>query len=172
MPESVPEISPVAVAPICSSTTFTAIPLLPNATPTDEFQVASKTYVDSSEKTVKLSSTTVFSLATPPTSGWTDLDLSSQIGTNQALAFIIVENPPGSNNNELRFRENGSTFEVSTSTDSVTDSAGMQICAVLGYTTQTTTCSAMVHTDSSGVIEWIANSNNAVKVVLKSYLLF
>ncbi len=86
---------------------------------------------------------------------WTDIDLSTHVGTNSALVQLIVTDLTGSSNT-VRFRQNGETAEISSS-----GATGAVIAA-------NTACFFIVPTDTSGVVE--AKVSGEVSIDLRGFV--
>lgn len=103
-------------------------------------QQSIKAYVDSSS--ITFVNTQVYSNTTPNI--WTDLDLSSVVGSNTALVMIRVSS---SNANQIVFRTNGDALSIGTNGyDFGVSGTGTGVSGGGGY--------VIVKTDSSGVVEW------------------
>lgn len=95
----------------------------------------------------------VFDAAAP--TGFTDLDLSAEIGANEAIVLLKVLRAAGSG--RVEFRTNGDTTAL----------ARYSICGVniLGVEDAW----VIVVTDAAGIIEWKVNAADAVAIRLQSY---
>jgi len=102
---------------------------------------------------------TVFSDACPST--WTDLDLSSYVGSRRALVFLKVKNAAGSAK-KYRFRPNGDTGDYSYGYDRSHCSA----CTIDPGEYGT----VWVMTDASGIIEWMSGVSESTSLVLLAYI--
>jgi len=102
---------------------------------------------------------TVFSDACPST--WTDLDLSSYVGSRRALVFLKVKNAAGSAK-KYRFRPNGDTGEYSYGYDRSHCSACTLSPGEFG--------TVWVMTDTSGIIEWMSEVSESTSLVLLAYI--
>jgi len=96
---------------------------------------------------------------TAPTS-YTDLDLSGTVGSNQAVCLLKVHNNSGdATAMYFSFRKNGDTdiFDrgVSGMLDTISDGRSTYLLIV---------------TDSSGVVEWLANQAKTVVITMEAYL--
>lgn len=144
-----------------ATTTFEMGVILGNATPTDPKHAASKEYVDTSGYV--FASTTVYNGSAP--TSWTDLDLSSDVGSNNAMINLEIQYVAG---DEYSFRRNGRDNNVATSSTSF-DFSNVNFCSGNDSLGVTSTCSVVVNTDSGGIVEWIATSGNYVAILLESY---
>lgn len=126
-------------------------------------QQAVKGYVDTVVAGVSgtvFPNSAVFSASAAPTT-WTDLDLSSVVGTNESLVMLkVFLNHDAAAN--YAFRTNGDTG------DTYTAIGGH--AAYIDFNGSTGTGIVMVKTDSSGVIEWIASAAKTTTVTVVAYL--
>jgi hypothetical protein len=133
---------------------------LPASDPIADNQATRKLYVDNLVTArsiwVKLSDpgTQVYNATAPTT--WTDLNLSSVVGTNRAMVFLQV-GPSTTTPSNVYFRPNGTT---STINDGVTFGASSEtICVYI-----------LVTTDASGIVEWYCTSAATnMLILLKGY---
>lgn len=137
--------------------TFENIPVLPASDPTNDNQAARKSYVDAKSGTCwKHSGAQVFSGIAP--TSWTDLDLSSYVGSNRALVLIKVKGASGSSTHI--FRPNGDTDEYWRCSD--LSDMGAQghkgECAEAGL--------VVVETDATGIVEWRGQGTNVTLTLL------
>lgn len=139
--------------------TFENIPVLPASDPTTDNQAVRKAYVDgivSQTGGWRHSGAQVFS-GTGPTD-WTDLDLSSYVGSNYALVLIKVKGASGSSVNV--FKPNGDADEYWRCSD--LSDMGAQghkgECAEAGL--------VLVETDANGIIEWKNRGRNVTLTLL------
>lgn len=93
--------------------------------------------------------------ATSPTD-WTDLNLSAQVGNNNALVMLSID--IGSSVNPI-FRTKGDAL---TPLNSSTQNPGVAGCTRDGY--------VIVKTDSNGIIEWWTTSGATVVIKLIAYI--
>jgi hypothetical protein len=127
----------------------------------DEVQITKGGIVNSSN--IYFSSATVFSSAAAPTS-FTDLNLSATVGANSAIVLLRVEN--NSANAWYKFRTNGMTDDVGLVSASGLYPGGVSAMTIgngaSGY--------IIVATDSSGIVEWIAESGATTVVHMVAYI--
>jgi len=97
---------------------------------------------------------------TAPTS-FTDLDLSSIVGANEAIVTLRVDNTSGSNNN-FAFRPNGQSY------DTTYNNANQGI--ENKTSTDTLDSSVIINTDSAGIIEWKGSSALSTTIYVTYYL--
>jgi len=102
---------------------------------------------------------TVFNDSCPST--WTDLDLSSYVGSRRALVFLRVKNA-ASTAKKYRFRPNGDTRDYSYGYDRSHCSA----CTIDPDEYGT----VWVMTDTSGIIEWMSEVSESTILVLLAYI--
>ena len=99
--------------------------------------------------------------STAPTS-WTDLDLSSVVGSRQAMVFLAIQNN-GAGDTNYRFRPNGSSREQTYAVDNYPCACAARINdGKWGYAW------AFTHTD--GKLEWDADLNRSTKVYVMSFV--
>ena len=85
---------------------------------------------------------------------WTDLDLSSVVGSNSALVILKVKTTGSAGNADLiAFRQNGDT-------DEAYDSA-IENCANAVKADALFFGLVIVHTDTSGVVEWTSGETDS-----------
>jgi len=101
----------------------------------------------------------VFSGSAP--TSWTDLDLSSYVGSRRALVFLKVKNSGGFGQ-QYEFRMNGDTDNYSYGADWPQCSA----CTVASGECGT----VWAETDASGVLEWKTNNGYSTTVWLLAYI--
>ena len=118
---------------------------------------AVKTYVDANGGGGTVFDTTQVFNGTAPTT-YTDLDLSSVIGTNQKVVVLRILTASAS---QVRMRRNGESSDIYAS------SAGNGISAV--YVNSSQISYAMVVTDTSGIIEWLSNSAITHTINVEAY---
>jgi len=94
---------------------------------------------------ITISTTQVFNGAMP--TSWTDLDLSSVVGSKQVLVGLKVTNNEETNDIEPVFRMNGDTADYLTTT---TETGGIEIARMDAGKSAT----LIVRTDDNGVVEW------------------
>ena len=121
-------------------------------------QQSIKAYVDS--YFLIYNNTTIFTGAIPTT--FTDLDLSSVVGSNRVIAYLLVS--PDVTSSRLMFKEKGISGNIGIDpTGSPTSAAGMDTAggAANGY--------IVIPTDNSGIIQWKGNvagpGGTTVKIV-------
>jgi len=102
----------------------------------------------------------VFSGACP--SSWTDLDLSSVVGTRRALVFLMVRADAGVTSKKYKFRRNGETREFSYGSDWPQCSACTVAIGECG--------TVWVVTDENGVIEWMSGQSHDTTVWVLAYI--
>jgi hypothetical protein len=105
------------------------------------------------------SGATVFSGALP--TSWTDLDLSSEVGTNRCMVFLSVETDVDAN---VRFRVNGETKDIG----AISDSTGYGGGASAARINPGSIAYMSIMTDASGVIEQRSSSagtTNTIKLL-------
>lgn len=113
-----------------------------------------------SEYQMKYNSDTVAVFTGPMPTTWTDLDLSSIVGTNRAFVVIAIDSDADS---FVHIRKNGDTRRTY---DQGGDGAGISG----GSTTSVTRTYATMVTDVNGVIEWNAGTaGTTTNVYLVSY---
>jgi hypothetical protein len=100
-------------------------------------------FINPSSVVGKFPETQVFTGVTPST--YTDLDLSSVVGARTALVLLRITS--GSSNSYFKFRRNGLTG------DATFGQVSTAMCGSLG---STHIGYVILTTDSSGVVEWIA----------------
>ena len=136
--------------------THSSFPITPSSTPTTNYQVANKKYVDDLPRaTIAFVDTNVYNGAAPISP--TDLNLSSVVGANRALVYlrIVYSNAGG----WVKFRENGET-----TTDCPIGTAGAS------STSLNEVFYLWVLTDSSGIVEFTTGSNDNINVTVKAYI--
>jgi len=101
----------------------------------------------------------VFS-ASAPTS-WTDLDLSSYVGSRRALVLLKVKNRGGFAQ-QYKFRTNGDTDDYSVADDRWHCSACILDSGYCG--------TVLAMTDASGIVEWWSNNGYSTDVWLLAYI--
>ena len=109
-----------------------------------------------------VSGATVFS-GTAPTS-WTDLDLSSVVGANQALVMLQIT--ATSDRNALAVRTNGDTEEYYNPSS---DASAHGLALV--HHDSSNAVVVMCITDSSGVIEWRVETVGTTTIKLMAYIM-
>jgi len=122
---------------------------LPASDPTTDNMAARKVYCDTTVAATsffKYSGTQAFYGTTPTV--WTDLNLSSIVGANRAFVYLKI-GPGGSAANNVCFRPNGVTAEMSAT-------AGSASSAVHG--TAANQYYLICVTDTSGIVEWRAQT--------------
>jgi len=92
--------------------------------------------------------TKVYDNSPAPTT-WTDLNLSSVVGANMAVALLRIRNRDQTTENAYRFRLNGQLYDVGYGPDY----AGVNV----GTAWEEQVIYVMVRTDTSGIVEWEAN---------------
>lgn len=109
----------------------------------------------------KFSTTEVFASGAAPTS-FTDLDLSSFIGTTQKMV-VLKFNASAFGAGTLYYvvRTNGDTSDTSIASAP----QGTNKCGLAASTSGT----VIVKTDINGVIEWKSSSSTAVSITIESY---
>ncbi len=99
---------------------------------------------------------------TLPATTWTDIDLSSYVGSNNSAVYLKVKCVDSVQTGTFGFRQNGDSdqfYKVGTDYLTMINGLGENYCA---YT--------IVPTDSSGIIEYISlNSASDVKIWLIGY---
>lgn len=110
---------------------------------------------------ITIGSGVVFNGTTP--TNWTDLDLSSVVGSSFAFVVLkVTNNGTASFINSVAFRQNGDTGDYPTSmTPLGSNKVNLSSNGTSGMVT--------IYTDSSGQVEWVASSgedNVIVEVVL------
>ena len=92
---------------------------------------------------------------------WSELDLSSFIGTAKALVFLKVINNDATNNTRFLFREKGDNSTYQLANDPGTN-----------FTSINAGCSSqiMVRTSDEGIIEWISNNSFSCTIELISFI--
>lgn len=126
----------------------------------DEVQITKAGAVLASK--LVFNSSTVFSSAAAPTS-FTDLDLSSVVGSNQAIVLLRVES--NSATADYKFRENGMTDDIGL--DSNTQLGGGSSAATVA---NGNSAYIVVATDSSGIVEWKAQGAHTTIVHMVAYI--
>lgn len=96
---------------------------------------------------------------TSPT-GYTDLDLSSIVGSNTAMVYLYVVTSGA--NNIYGFRPNGN------STNTLHNNANDGLFSISAADSRAS--SALVITDGSGVIEWMGNSATTTEIRVHAYI--
>jgi hypothetical protein len=91
------------------------------------------------------SGTQVYTLSQSPTA-FTDLSLSSVVGSNKALAFLKIKNRAGASANYVSFRTNGETDENWDSGNVGSEDTKYILAGDFAST--------LVETDGDGVVEW------------------
>ena len=104
------------------------------------------------------SGTQVYSLGAAP-ANFTDLDLSSVVGSNYALVMLVVKNSTGSNDVYYAFRQDDEGTAVT-----LNSHAG---CAQVDHTEKGY---VMAATDETGVVEWKASNANNAEVWVQGYI--
>ena len=95
-------------------------------------------------------------------SSWTDLDLSSYVGSRRALVFLKVKANAGITSKKYKFRTNGDTDEYSYALDRSHCSACVVSIGQCG--------TVWVMTDANGVIEWMSGSSESTTLWLLAYI--
>jgi len=95
-------------------------------------------------------------------SSWTDLDLSSVVGTRRALVFLMVRADAGVTSKKYKFRRNGDTREFSYGPDWPQCSACTVAIGECG--------TVWVVTDENGVIEWMSEQSHDTTVWVLAYI--
>jgi len=95
-------------------------------------------------------------------SSWTDLDLSSYVGSRRALVFLKVKANAGTTSKKYRFRTNGDTDEYSYALDRSHCSACVISIGECG--------TVWVMTDENGVIEWMSGVSESTDLWLLAYI--
>lgn len=109
-----------------------------------------------------ISGSEVFSGSSP--TSWTELDLSSIVGTNKAL--VILRFKAGSDMDALAVRTKGDTEEYYSATSDTT-AQGL----ALAHHDSVNVVVLMVITDALGKIEWITETESAsASVVVMAYI--
>ena len=110
---------------------------------------------------IEISSTEVFNGAPPTT--WTDLDLSSVVGTNKALVMLKVTNLSSSFINVIAFRQNGDKASYSTTQTPTGANKG-------GLASEPDSNIMMTYTDANGIIEWKSSDSKTVKIEVEVFI--
>lgn len=157
-----------------ASPTFTGTPTLPTGTiattqsaSDNSTKVATTAYVDtaiSATSKVNMSTSTAFSTANAPTS-WTDLNLSSIIGTAARIVMLQVNNENSGSDIIYSFRTNGETRDFTNTTTYSTSNLGVSSVHV----NTDKSAIVMVKTDSSGIVEWICNNTYSTSIKVLAY---
>jgi len=157
-----------------ASPTFTGTPVLPSGTTgvtqsasDNSTKLATTAYVDTAiaaNGKVNMSTSTAFATASAPTS-WTDLNLSSIVGTAARIVMLQVNNENSGSDIVYAFRTNGETREFLGTTIYSTTNLG--VSAVHVNTDKSAI--VMVKTDSSGIIEWICNNAYSTSIKVLAY---
>ncbi len=109
-----------------------------------------------------VSGATVVNAQASPTS-WTNLDLSGTVGANSA--FVILAISAGTDMNAVAVRRSGDTDEYY----DASAEANAYGCA-LGHHDSTNVLVLMCVTSSSGVVQWITESQQTATVKLIAYI--
>lgn len=104
----------------------------------------------------------VYDNTAAPTS-WADLDLSSVVGKNRALAFLKLKNRTAMLVAEYHVRSNGETEEVGYDYGH----AGMNSMAAIG---SGKIAHFVMETDANGIIEWETVGGNLTDIWVLGYI--
>lgn len=102
---------------------------------------------------------------TAPTS-YTDLDLSSYVGSNLALVYLKIKNN-GNVVTDFLFRTNGETLTIGQN-DAITSSGGVSCASIAANSASISYI--MVVTDTSGIVEWKASIAYDTDIWLVGYI--
>ena len=97
-----------------------------------------------------------------PAGSWTDLDLSSIVGSQETLVQLKVKSTDNANNYRYQFRTNGDVEDIG---DGTIGSAG----TTEGYITDGEIIYVTVETDDAGIVEWQSSSSSA-EVYVAGYI--
>lgn len=144
-----------------SGSSLTNLPLTPAAAG----QFPSANLVNATRGTGVYDPNIVFASAAAPTS-YASLDLSSIMGANKGIAFLMVENNGGGANGDYVFRMNGEAFTIG-GTSATSLGAGISAATIqngeIGY--------IWVPTSSAGVVQWKCNTALTSIVRFRSFIL-
>jgi len=101
----------------------------------------------------------VFSGGSP--TSWTDLDLSSYVGSNRALVYLRVDISSGIAS-WYKFRTNGLARDIADSTSNMSACCASQISS--GNSDY-----FLVETDDSGIVEWYSGSSQTTSINIIAY---
>jgi len=101
----------------------------------------------------------VFSGSSP--TSWTDLDLSSYVGSNRALVYLRVDISSGVVS-WYKFRTNGLARDIASSTSDMSACCASQISS--GNSDY-----FLVETDDSGIIEWYSGNSQTTSINIIAY---
>lgn len=95
---------------------------------------------------------------------WTDIDCSAVVGTRRCLLFLKVKQTTADDLNNVVFRQNGTVEEVSATASMDHGCSGV----FLDVNTEFGHC--IVSTAGSGTIEYKADNNQDIEVVIVAFI--
>jgi len=108
---TITNLNVLATSTLTGTTTFGAIPILPSATPTTDYQVTSKAYVDDKALLYfEVNPATAGATTSNNSSGWVDWDLGSIISSAKAVEIFIAGRPDNAADDKAGVRYNGSSI--------------------------------------------------------------